>query len=266
MLVDVHAKTSLSEGVTLSVDQVIQSARAAGLDAIAFCETRNTARCQEVLEIAAKYDDIKVFIGVEIPTDRGILLGFTPDIGDFYLDEEWRILTDMTTPSPESVIEMFEKQNGVTIAARPYDLEIPFNMGDHIFALEGLKAVEVFNPRVGEIQHNFAIEAAASMALQTVGGSDPTNSTDPIGQFATFFKDDVTTQAEFVEALRTSEYWAVQIGDKKVKTSSRPDRPAPRPSTPRGPRETKDRPRGQRGDDKRPPRSDDKRGNGNRRR
>ncbi len=255
MLVDVHAKTSLSEGVTLSVDQVIQSARAAGLDAIAICETRSTARAQEILDIAAKYDDIKVFIGIEIPTDRGILLGFTPEIGDFYLNEEWRILTDMTTPSPESVIEMFEKQNGVTIAARPYDLEIPFNMGDHIFALTGLKAVEVFNPRVGEIQNNFALEAATAMTLGTVGGSDPSNSTDTIGQFATFFKEDVTTQAEFVEALRTSEYWAVQIGDTKIKTSSRPDRPAPRPSAPKGPRDSKDRPRGQR-DEKR----DDKRG------
>lgn len=236
MLVDVHAKTSLSEGVSLSVDQVIQSAKSAGLDAIAFCETRSTARCEEILKIAATYDDIIVFIGVEIPTDRGILLGFTPEINDFYLHEEWRILTDMTTPSPESVIEMFEQQGGAVIAARPYDLEIPFNMGDQIFSLEGLKAVEVFNPHVGQIQHNFALEAATSMELPTVGGSDPTKSTDVIGQYATFFKDDITTQAEFVEALRSSEYWAVQIGDVKAKKSSRPDRPASRPSTPRGPR------------------------------
>lgn len=266
MLVDVHAKSSLSEGVTLSPEQVIQSARSAGLDAIAFCETRSTAHCQEILQYAAQFDDIKVFIGIEIPTDHGILLGFVPEIDDFYLYEEWRILTDLTTPSPESVIEMFEQKGGVTIAARPYDLEIPFNMGDHIFALTGLKAVEVFNPRVGEIQNNFALEAATSMGLSTVGGSDPTTQPGVIGQFATFFKDPITTQAEFVEALRTSEFWAVQIGNARLKKSSRPDRPAPRPATPRGSRDDDKRPpRGQRSDDKRPPR-DDKRGGGNRRR
>ncbi|MBA2661780.1 MAG: hypothetical protein H0U74_05760 [Bradymonadaceae bacterium] len=224
MLVDVHAKSSLSEGVTLSADQVIQRAREVGLDAIAFCETRNTARCQEILDAAAKYDDIAVFIGVEIPTEKGLLLGFVPEIDDFYNGEEWRALTDVTIPSPEAVIALFESKNGAVIAARPYDLDIPFNMGDFIFSFEHIKGVEVFNPRVGEIQNNFALEAAASMGLSTVGGSDPTNSLDVIGQYATFFDSDLKTQRQFVEALRASEFWAVQIGDANPKKSSRTER------------------------------------------
>jgi predicted metal-dependent phosphoesterase TrpH len=221
MLVDVHAKSSYSKGVGFTAKEVIEKARTAGLDAVAFCETLSTAHCRELLELAAQYDDIKVFIGVEIPTDRGILLGFAPEIDDFYLEEEWRWLTSVATPSAESVIELFESQGGTTIAARPYDLDIPFNMGDHIFTFERLGAVEVFNPRVGEIQNNFALEAAAFMGLSTVGGSDPKADLDVIGRFATFFDQELTTQRQFVEALRDAEYWAVQIGELTQERSSR---------------------------------------------
>ncbi|MFU8802647.1 MAG: PHP-associated domain-containing protein [Bradymonadaceae bacterium] len=221
MLVDVHAKSSYSEGVGFTAKAVIEKAREASLDAIAFCETLSTAHCTELLELAAAYDDIKVFIGVEIPTDHGILLAFVPEIGDFYREEEWRWLTDITTPSAEAVIDLFDSHGGATIAARPYDLEIPFNMGDHIFSLERLNAVEVFNPRVGEIQNNFALEAATSMGLSTVGGSDPKDSLEVVGQFATFFDEEFKTQKHFVDALRDSEYWAVQLGEPGQKKSSR---------------------------------------------
>lgn len=213
MLIDLHAKTDLSEGVSLSARQVLESASAAGLDAIAVSETLNSARCREILELAkSDFPNIKVFIGVEIPTDRGILLGFVPEIGDFYLAEEWRWLAFRTTPSAQAVLDLFDSHNGVVIAARPYDLEIPFNMGDYIFTFDRLGAVEVFNPQVGAIQNNFALEAATFMGLCTVGGSDPRGDASVIGQYATFFDEDITTQAQFVEALKDSEYWAVQIG------------------------------------------------------
>lgn len=223
MLIDLHAKTSFSHDVTLSARQVLQAARDAGLDGIAFCETLSTAHCTDVLNLArSEFPELKVFIGVEIPTDRGIFLGFVPKIDSFYIAEEWRWLTHKTTPSAAAVIDLFDRHNGFAIAARPYDLEIPFNMGDYIFAFDQLGAVEVFTPRVGQIQSNFALEAATFMGLNTVGGSDPKGEdTTSIGQFATFFKDDIQTQSQFVDELRDSEYWAVQIGTAKTKKSSR---------------------------------------------
>lgn len=221
MLIDLHAKTQRSEGVSLSPHQVLKAASEAGLNAVALCETLTTARCQESIELARQeYPDVAVFIGVEIPTDRGILLGFVPEIDSFYLNEEWRWLTHLTTPSAEAVIDAFDKQNGIVIAARPYDLDIPFNMGDYIFTFDRLGAVEVFNPRVGQIQNNFALEAATFMGLGTVGGSDPSDDASIIGQYATFFEEDFKTQRQFVEALRDSEYWAVQIGEAKGRKKS----------------------------------------------
>lgn len=214
MLIDLHAKTQLSEGVSLTARQVLQRARDAGLDGVAFCETLATARAPETLELArSEFDELAVFIGVEIPTDRGILLGFVPDIDPFFLNEEWAWLTHRTTPSANAVLELFEEQNGVVIAARPYDLEIPFNMGDHIFEFDRLGGVEVFNPRVGQIQNNFALEAATFMGLGTTGGSDPVDNASVVGQYATFFEEDFRSQRRFVDLLRESEFWAVQFGE-----------------------------------------------------
>jgi hypothetical protein len=86
MLVDIHAKSSLSDDVDLSIRDVLDRASERGLDALAFCETCSTAYCRNVLDRAQDYD-LDVFIGVEIPTDTGILLGFAPEIDDFYVSE-----------------------------------------------------------------------------------------------------------------------------------------------------------------------------------
>jgi hypothetical protein len=224
MLIDLHAKSDLSSGVSVSAAQVLSRAKESGLNGVAFCETLTTRRCQDVLELAEReFPELAVFIGVEIPTERGILLGFVPEVDNFYLAEEWRWLAYKTTPSAEAVIDLFEAQNGVVIAARPYDLSIPFNMGDYIFAFDRLGAVEAYSPRVGALQNNFALEAATFMGLGTVGGSDPLDDPSVVGQFATFFEEDFKTQRQLVDALRQSEFWAVQIGDKPQRKTSKPD-------------------------------------------
>ncbi len=224
MLIDLHAKSTLSEGVTCSVEDVLRKAQDAGLDAVAFTEELSTASCQNAIA-AGERMGIPVFIGVEIPTDRGLLLGFVPKIDDFYLSEEWSALTELTTPAAKDVIELFHLHQGALIAARPYDLDIPYNMGDMLFTLEDLHGVEVYNPRIGEVQNDFALEAANFLGLPTVGGSDPRGAGDAIGDYATYFIDDLEDQASFVQALRNREFWAVQLGKVDSKNSTRSSDP-----------------------------------------
>ncbi len=225
MLIDLHAKSDLSDGVSVSARQVLKRAQQEGLDGVAFCETLATARAPEVLELADdEFDDLDVFIGVEIPTDRGILLGFAPEIDQFYLNEEWGWLSHRTTPSADAVIDLFDEQNGIVIAARPYDLEIPFNMGDYIFEFDRLGGVEAFNPRVGRIQNNFALEAATFMGLGTTGGSDPSDDASVVGKYATFFEEDIRSQKQLVTTLRESEFWAVEFGEVSSRKTSKSSR------------------------------------------
>lgn len=213
MLIDLHAKTHHSEDVSVTPRQLLERADDAGLDAVAVCETETTTRCREVLEIAESDFDLSVFIGVEIPTDRGVLIGFAPRIDEFYFNEEWAWLCHRATPSAEAVLELFDEIGGVAIAARPYARDLPFNMGDYIFELDRLGAVEVFTPRVDRTQNNIALEAATFMSLGTTGGSDPVGGPDDIGRYATFFEEEISSQRLFVDALKESEYWAVQIGE-----------------------------------------------------
>lgn len=221
MLVDLHVKSSASENVSVSLDKIFARAKEAGLDGLAFCETLSTAGCQETLDAAARAG-MAAFIGVEIPTDKGILIGFAPEIDAFYLAEEWRQLTEYATPPAHQIIQMFDEMGGAVIASRPYDLTIPYNMGDLIFTLDNLHAVEVFNTRCGQVQCDFALEAAKFMGVPTVGGTDPQNES-AFGRYATFFEHKFETQRQFVNALRDQEYWAVQFG--------------PTPEQPRRPRE-----------------------------
>ena len=224
MLIDIHAKSSLSQGVKVSVEDVLTRAKEAGIDAVAFTEQLSSSHCKEAIE-AGKAKGIKVFIGVEIPTDKGLLLGFVPDIDTFYTGEEWSALTEWTTPTAADIIELFSSKGGALIAARPYDLDIPFNMGDMLFTLENIHGVEVYNSRLGDIQIDFALEAASFLGLPTTGGSDPKGTGEKIGDYATFFIDDIETQADFVNALRNKEFWAIQLGKVETKKTTRESDP-----------------------------------------
>lgn len=224
MLIDLHAKTSRSEDVTAPAEQILRSAQEAGLDAVAVVERLSSARCRETVALGDRLG-VPVFIGVEIPSDKGLLLGFVPEIADFYVFETWRQLTEFTTPEAETVIELFDEHGGAVIASRPYDLDIPHNMGDMIFRIEGLSAVEVYNSRVGDMQNDFALEAAGFLSLPTVGGSDPVGGGDNVGNHATYFHDDIRTQADLVKALRGRDYWAVQLGKLDRKRSTRSSDP-----------------------------------------
>jgi predicted metal-dependent phosphoesterase TrpH len=252
MLVDLHAKSEFSDDCSLSARAVLERAKQAGLDAVAFVDRLATAHAPVLIE-EGKRLDLPVFIGVEIPTDRGVLLCFVPEIGDFYLAEEWRELADMATPAASDVIDLILAHKGAVIAARPYDMDIPFNMGDLLFTLKNLHAVEVFTNRVGEIQHDFALEASSFLGVPTIGGSDSLTQLDVIGRYATFFSHDLATQADLVAALRESEFWAVQIGEKRAQRSTRTSDPfAKRRMRDEEVRDGEDAPRPRRDEDDRP--------------
>jgi predicted metal-dependent phosphoesterase TrpH len=217
MLIDIHAKTSHSTGVQGSIADALERAKSAGLDAVLFADNHASAHAGE-LAAAGEAAGVKAFAGVEIHTDRGLLVCVPPSVDAFLLEETWREFTDLTTPSADLIIELVEAMGGAIIASRPYDLDIASNMGDLIFTLNGLHAVEVLNSRVGELQNDFALEASQSLGVNTVGGSD-----DParVGDYATLFVGEVADQAALVAALRDGECWAVQLGDVKTQKTSR---------------------------------------------
>ena len=212
MLIDLHAHSHLSKGCDLDPRAVLNRAEAFGLDGIAFTETNTQDGCDELLELASKYKT-KVFIGLELMTDKGQYLCFFPDPTRA---PEPVQMWGSNREQPWSAAECLPKVKSLgaaIIAARPYDRDAPFPALDYVLSLKVLSAVEGYNARVNPVANDLAVEAAETLKLPTTGGSDARASLDEVGKGATLFKQPIRSQAELVAALLKGEFWAVMSGD-----------------------------------------------------
>jgi predicted metal-dependent phosphoesterase TrpH len=212
MLIDLHAHSHLSKGCDLDPRLVLERAASHGLDGVAFTETNTQDGCDELFDLQKK-TKLKVFVGLELITDKGQYLCFFPRPE---LAPEPVQMWGSNREKPWSAAECLPKVKqlgAVIVAARPYDRDFPNPAGDFILTLPVLSAVEGYNPKVRQTSNELAVEAAESLKLPCVGGSDARTSLDEVGRGATLFKKPIGTQAELVQALLAGEYWAVAMGE-----------------------------------------------------
>ncbi len=212
MLIDLHVHSYLSRECTLKPKDVLERAESHGLDGVAFTETNTQDGCDELIDLAA-HSKLKVFVGLELATDRGQYLCFFED--------------PMRAPEPVQLWgsnrekawnadECLAKIHGLgaaIVAARPFDRETPNAAFDYLRTLKTICAVEVYNPRVRAGANEAALETALEMKLKGVAGSDAKKSLDEIGFAATLFRTPVNTQKELVQALKTAPTWPVMMGE-----------------------------------------------------
>lgn len=212
MLIDLHAHSYLSKGCELDPRNVLERAALFGLDGVAFTETNTQDGCDELFDLGAKAK-LKVFVGLELLTDRGQYLCFFPKPE---LAPEPVQLWGSNRDKPWSAAECLPKLKSLgaaIVAARPYDRDSQNPAMDFIRSLGLLSAVEGYNARVKQTANDLAVEAAEALKLPCVGGSDARGSLDEVGRGATFFKRDIKTQAELVAELLKGEYWPVMAGE-----------------------------------------------------
>jgi predicted metal-dependent phosphoesterase TrpH len=212
MLIDLHAHSHLSKDCSLDPRAVLERAAVFGLDGVAFTETNTQDGCDELFEIGAR-SKVKVFVGLELVTDKGQYLCFFPKPESV---PEPVQLWGSNREKPWSAAECLPKVKqlgAVIVAARPYDRDVPGAPGDFIRSLNVLSAVEGFNARVRQTSNDLAVEAADALKLPCTGGSDARASLDEVGRGATFFKRPIATQAELVAELQRGEFWPVMAGE-----------------------------------------------------
>jgi predicted metal-dependent phosphoesterase TrpH len=212
MLIDLHAHSHLSNGCDLNPKAVLERAAAHGLDAVCFTETNTQDGCDELFDLGAT-SKVKVFVGLELLTDKGQYLCFFPRPE---LAPEPVQMWGSNREKPWSAAECLPKVKSLgaaIVAARPYDRDFPNPAGDYILTLQCLSAVEGYNPKVRQTANELAVEAAESLRLPCVGGSDARASLDEVGRGATLFKNPIQTQKDLVAAILGGEYWAVAVGD-----------------------------------------------------
>ena len=212
MLIDLHAHSYLSKGCDLDPRKVLERAATHGLDGVAFTEANTQDGCDELLEIGEK-SKVKVFVGLELATDKGQYLCFFPD--PLKAPEPVQ-MWGSNREQPWSAVECLTKvkaMGAAIVAARPYDRDIPHPCLDHVMSWKLLSGVEAYNARINPLANDLAMEAAETMRLPTTGGSDVRLSLDEVGRGATLFKAPIANQAQLVAALLEGSFWAVMMGD-----------------------------------------------------
>jgi predicted metal-dependent phosphoesterase TrpH len=212
MLIDLHCHSYLSTGCNLDPRAVLERAASHGLDGVAFTETNTQDGCDELFHLG-RGAKVKVFVGLELNTDRGQYLCFFPrpeqapePVQMWGSNRERPWSADEALPKVRSL-------GAAIVAARPYDREYAYPAQDYILSLKSLCGVEGYNPRLRSSANDLAVEAAEKMNLSCAGGSDARASLDEVGWGATLFKRNVENQEQLVQTLLSGEFWAVQMGE-----------------------------------------------------
>ncbi len=212
MLIDLHVHSHLSRGCDLDPRAVVERAATLGIEGVAFTETNTQDGSDELFALQAR-TPLRIFVGLELVTDRGQFLCFFPRPDQV---PEPVQLWGSNREKPWSAAECIPKVlslGAVVVAARPYDRDFPTPALDQVLSIQGLSAVEGYNARVRQPANDLAVEAAEKLGLPCVGGSDARLTLDEVGRGATFFRDPLQSQADLLAALRGKAYWPVMVGE-----------------------------------------------------
>lgn len=235
MVVDLHVHVG-KDG--LDVDAAARQAAAIGLDGLAVVGENEIARVG-----SRELHGVVICAGAEVTTDRGHYLVFLPrpeelpPIAEIFAtrgDEPWPV---------RDVLARTRALGGAVVAAHPYDRNVTHPGGDVLFTLRGLTAVEAVTPRRGAPMGP-AVEAADTLGLPCVGGSDARRSVEDVGRCATLFTRRFRDEAGLVDALRSGQCWPVDFGRPSGELAKKAGTPRPpRPATGEGPPRRRRRPR-----------------------
>lgn len=205
MLIDLHTHTHpLSHDSLLSPDELIESAKAANLDAVCLTEHDFFWDHAEVAALARRHN-FQVIPGIEVNTEDGHIVVFGLDrfvYGMHRMDE---------------LARMAEAAGAVMIAAHPYRRQLPFELrheGDWTHSLERaannpcykhVAAIEAQNGRGSNRENSFSAEVAARLDLPTTAASDAHEHKD-IGRAATEFERKITNLEDLVTELKAARF------------------------------------------------------------
>lgn len=203
MLIDIHIHEEKgSFDSQLSIEKSIAEAEAKGLDALCITD-HDSLYWRRRIEGYQKKTDVLLIVGVEIFTLDGDLLCFGID----------------TLPKKrmraKETIAYVKKQGGVCIAAHPYR-ENNRGLGDLIYQLDELTAVEGLNGRTKTYNNRKAMALSRNFNLKVVGGSDA-HTPEEVGQWATYFNNEISNEKQFIESLKKGQYYPVHLASEDIR-------------------------------------------------
>ncbi len=209
LLVDVHAHTSpRSDDSTLSPDDLVQSAREAGLDGVCVTDHDHFWTWEEAAALSRRHG-FPVLPGCEVNTDGGHVLVFGLDTYVFGMHKVGYLG------------RLVAEAGGVMVAAHPHrrrlltgqhhspqDVESMLEAAAADPLLGMCHAVETLNGRATDREREFSGELARRLDKPGLGGSD-CHHPGQVGAAATRFHRRVSSVQELVREIRAGRFEAV---------------------------------------------------------
>ena len=189
--VDLHMHTDHSHDCATTVEELLATAHAQGLGAIAVTDHNEISGAQDAL---AKADGVKVIVAEEVKTaSQGEVIGL-------FLSE--KIPRGMTLA--ETIAEI-KRQGGLVYVPHPFDRLHSVPDYEHLLdVLEDVDAIEVFNPRIAFKPFNEeAVRFAGKYRIVAGAGSD-SHVAAGLGSVRIRMRDFDGPQ-EFLESLRDAD-------------------------------------------------------------
>jgi len=210
MLIDLHTHTQpLSHDSLLTPDDLIEAAKAAGLDAVCLTEHDFVWDPEAARDLARRHS-FRIIPAIEVNTEDGHFLAFGID----------RYVYGMHRVA--ELGRLVDEAGGALVAAHPYRRQLPFHLrhdGDWSEALERalanlayrhVCAMEALNGRGSERENAFATELCERLGLPAVAASDA-HQRDDVGRCATHFERAVTDVTDLIRELRAGRFQPVPL-------------------------------------------------------
>lgn len=196
--IDLHVHSRNSGDNDADPEETVNRAIEMGLDGIAFTEHYSFGASEPVERLREKYHGaIMLFRGVEFSAAEGHCLVFGVDTDR--LDIRFAPIRD--------VVRIVTAAGGVVIPTHPY--RGGNSMGELIFAVPGISAVEGYNGANMHAMNVKAVEAAGKLKLPYTGGSDAHLPIE-VGSCYTVF-DDTVTDENFLSLLKAGRFTGIDM-------------------------------------------------------
>jgi predicted metal-dependent phosphoesterase TrpH len=210
MLIDLHCHTfPLSDDSFLSPDQLIERAKAVGLDGVCLTEHDFVWETHKVRELAERHNFL-IIPGIEVNTEDDHILVFGLNR---YVDGMHRLA---------ELCQLVTEAGGAMVAPHPYRQLTPLlRMDDDSWAMaleraaanpafQHVCALEAINGRSTQDENLFSWQLCARLGLPAVAGSDAHEPND-IGTCATRFQRPIADVEDLVRELKAGRFHAVNL-------------------------------------------------------
>ncbi|MDQ1240592.1 MAG: hypothetical protein QG577_2778 [Thermodesulfobacteriota bacterium] len=202
MKIDLHCHSYYSQDNRLDPRVVIARAIQLGLNGVCFTEHYSVDVSWPVEQIDTP-EDFVVLRGVEISTDLGHVLVYGVK------DDGWNQWGRNTFLEFHKIAESVHEIGGLCVPAHPFrGWE---SVGEKIYSMGNIDAVETHNGVNGPAQNRLAQEAQIKLAMPSIGGSD-CHYPHQIGQAYTEFENLVTNVDDLVREIAAARCKGCNLG------------------------------------------------------